>query len=61
MLTETGRGIAALSLEAPGPMEYPKPLGKHGGNVTQTAQPIETPRSNLYKTMDHYDISREDA
>lgn len=28
-------------------------------NVTQTAQSIETPRSNLYKKMEQYDIRRE--
>ncbi|MEM1179579.1 MAG: sigma-54 dependent transcriptional regulator [Acidobacteriota bacterium] len=34
-------------------------LEKHGWNVTQTAQAIDTPRSNLYKKMDQYDIQRE--
>ena len=29
-------------------------------NVTQTAQSIETPRSNLYKKMDQFGIKRED-
>ena len=29
-------------------------------NVTQTAQSIDTPRSNLYKKMEQYDIKRED-
>jgi two-component system nitrogen regulation response regulator NtrX len=28
-------------------------------NVTQTAKAIETPRSNLYKKMEQYDIERE--
>ena len=28
-------------------------------NVTRTAEAIETPRSNLYKKMDHYDIQRQ--
>ncbi|MEZ5331362.1 MAG: sigma-54 dependent transcriptional regulator [Thermoanaerobaculia bacterium] len=30
-------------------------------NVTATAKAIETPRSNLYKKMEQYGISREDA
>ena len=30
-------------------------------NVTKTAQLIETPRSNLYKKMDNYDIRRRTA
>ncbi|MEM8964383.1 MAG: sigma 54-interacting transcriptional regulator, partial [Acidobacteriota bacterium] len=34
-------------------------LDEHGWNVTQTAQSIETPRSNLYKKMEHYDIKRD--
>ncbi|HEX2252311.1 MAG TPA: sigma-54 dependent transcriptional regulator [Thermoanaerobaculia bacterium] len=29
-------------------------------NVTATAQAIDTPRSNLYKKLDQYEISRED-
>ncbi|MDA8016475.1 MAG: sigma-54 dependent transcriptional regulator [Thermoanaerobaculia bacterium] len=36
-------------------------LELHGWNVTQTAQSIETPRSNLYKKMDQYAISRDDG
>jgi two-component system nitrogen regulation response regulator NtrX len=36
-------------------------LEQHGWNVTQTAQSIETPRSNLYKKMDQYEISRDDG
>jgi hypothetical protein len=28
--------------------------------VTQTAQAIDTPRSNLYKKLDQYDIRREE-
>ena len=36
-------------------------LEQHSWNVTQTAQSIETPRSNLYKKMDQYDISRDDG
>jgi len=34
-------------------------LEENRWNVTQTAQSIETPRSNLYKKMEHYDIRRE--
>ncbi|HEX9736641.1 MAG TPA: sigma-54 dependent transcriptional regulator [Thermoanaerobaculia bacterium] len=36
-------------------------LEENGWNVTQTAQTIETPRSNLYKKMEAYDIQREGA
>lgn len=36
-------------------------LEENGWNVTQTAQSIETPRSNLYKKMEYYEIKREDA
>ncbi|MFP3941784.1 MAG: sigma-54-dependent transcriptional regulator [Thermoanaerobaculia bacterium] len=35
-------------------------LEENDWNVTQTAAEIETPRSNLYKKMDQYDIRRED-
>ena len=30
-------------------------------NVAATAKAIDTPRSNLYKKLQAYDISREDA
>ena len=36
-------------------------LEENGWNVTQTAQTIETPRSNLYKKMEAYDIQRDGA
>ena len=36
-------------------------LREQGWNVTRTAQAIETPRSNLYKKMELYDIRRSDA
>jgi two-component system nitrogen regulation response regulator NtrX len=35
-------------------------LDENEWNVTQTAQAIDTPRSNLYKKMDQYGIRRED-
>jgi two-component system nitrogen regulation response regulator NtrX len=35
-------------------------LRKHEWNVAATAKAIETPRSNLYKKLDAYGISRED-
>jgi two-component system nitrogen regulation response regulator NtrX len=35
-------------------------LDENDWNVTQTASEIDTPRSNLYKKMDQYDINRED-
>jgi two-component system nitrogen regulation response regulator NtrX len=35
-------------------------LAANGWNVAATARAIETPRSNLYKKMQAYDISRED-
>ncbi|MEM8930322.1 MAG: sigma-54 dependent transcriptional regulator [Acidobacteriota bacterium] len=34
-------------------------LEQHGWNVTQTAQSVDTPRSNLYKKMEQYDIQRQ--
>jgi two-component system nitrogen regulation response regulator NtrX len=34
-------------------------LGDHGWNVTQTALAIDTPRSNLYKKMEQYEIRRQ--
>jgi two-component system nitrogen regulation response regulator NtrX len=34
-------------------------LEENNWNVTQTAQAIDTPRSNLYKKLDQYDIRRE--
>jgi two-component system nitrogen regulation response regulator NtrX len=33
-------------------------LEKHDWNVTRTAKDIETPRSNLYKKMEQYEIHR---
>ena len=36
-------------------------LEENGWNVTQTAQSIETPRSNLYKKMEAYDIKRDEG
>ncbi|REJ83363.1 MAG: sigma-54-dependent Fis family transcriptional regulator [Acidobacteria bacterium] len=35
-------------------------LEENGWNVTQTAQAIQTPRSNLYKKLESYDIRREE-
>jgi two-component system nitrogen regulation response regulator NtrX len=35
-------------------------LEENGWNVTQTAQAIDTPRSNLYKKLEQYDIRREE-
>jgi len=34
-------------------------LEENNWNVTQTAQAIDTPRSNLYKKLDQYEIQRE--
>lgn len=34
-------------------------LAAHGGNVTRTAEAIETPRSNLYKKLERYGLKRE--
>jgi two-component system, NtrC family, nitrogen regulation response regulator NtrX len=36
-------------------------LEENSWNVTQTAQAIDTPRSNLYKKLEQYDIRREEA
>ncbi len=36
-------------------------LEENEWNVTQTAQAVDTPRSNLYKKMEQYDIKRQDA
>jgi two-component system nitrogen regulation response regulator NtrX len=36
-------------------------LEENDWNVTQTAQAIDTPRSNLYKKMEQYDIRRQGA
>ena len=35
-------------------------LSEHGWNVTQTALAIDTPRSNLYKKMEQYEIRRRE-
>ena len=35
-------------------------LGDHQWNVTQTALAIDTPRSNLYKKMEQYEIRRRE-
>jgi two-component system nitrogen regulation response regulator NtrX len=34
-------------------------LAKHGDNKAATAKAIDTPRSNLYKKLDTYEINRE--
>ena len=34
-------------------------LRENGWNISRTAEAIETPRSNLYKKIDHHKISRE--
>lgn len=34
-------------------------LREHGWNVSKTAESIDTPRSNLYKKIDQYEIKRE--
>ncbi|MEE8277353.1 MAG: sigma-54 dependent transcriptional regulator [Thermoanaerobaculia bacterium] len=63
-----GRDLSALLLsaktlrgfrEAAERMFLLEQLERHAWNVTRTAQAIETPRSNLYKKMDQYDIRRE--
>ena len=36
-------------------------LERHDWNVTQTAQSIRTPRSNLYKKMEQYGIRRDES
>ena len=34
-------------------------LRKHSWNVSKTAEVIKTPRSNLYKKLEHYRIKQE--
>jgi len=62
-------GIGSL-LEAPTLADFQKvsevaylrhQLERHGWNVAATARAIETPRSNLYKKLQAYGISREDS
>ncbi len=35
-------------------------LVEHGGNVTRTAEDIDTPRSNLYKKIERYGLRRDE-
>jgi len=35
-------------------------LSENGGNVTRTAEAIDTPRSNLYKKIERYGLRREE-
>ncbi len=35
-------------------------LAENGGNVTRTAESVETPRSNLYKKMDRYGLKKRE-
>ena len=35
-------------------------LAENGGNVTRTAEAVDTPRSNLYKKMDRYGLKRRE-
>jgi two-component system nitrogen regulation response regulator NtrX len=34
-------------------------LRENGWNISRTAEGIQTPRSNLYKKIEHHKISRE--
>ena len=34
-------------------------LRENGWNISRTAEVIQTPRSNLYKKIEHHKISRE--
>ena len=34
-------------------------LREHGWNISKTAEEIDTPRSNLYKKLEQYNISQE--
>ena len=34
-------------------------LREHGWNISKTAEMIDTPRSNMYKKMEHYRISQD--
>ena len=34
-------------------------LAENAGNVTRTAEAIDTPRSNLYKKIDRYGLRRD--
>ena len=34
-------------------------LREHGWNISKTAEVIDTPRSNLYKKLEQYQISQE--
>ena len=36
-------------------------LEENGWNVTQTAKAIDTPRSNLYKKMEAFEIRRQEG
>jgi transcriptional regulator of acetoin/glycerol metabolism len=40
---------------------FPEQLERHGWNVAATARAIDTPRSNLYKKLQAYGISREET
>lgn len=66
---EGGIGLGTL-LDAPTLSDFQKQaeiaylrhhLDRNGWNVAATARAIDTPRSNLYKKLQAYDISREDA
>ena len=35
-------------------------LAEYGGNVTRTAEAIDTPRSNLYKKIERYGLRRDE-
>jgi two-component system nitrogen regulation response regulator NtrX len=73
VLAATGGGRAALPSallhiatlrdfrEAAEKMFVLHKLEENGWNITQTAQAIDTPRSNLYKKLEQYDIKREDG
>ncbi len=67
--TEGGGAIDTL-LDSPSLAEFQRSseiayllhqLDRHGWNVAATARAIGTPRSNLYKKMQAYDIKREES
>ena len=36
-------------------------LREHGWNVAETARALDIPRSNLYKKIEKYQLTREDT
>ena len=53
------RARCGSSRTAPSVRTWSRKLRENGWNISKTAEVIDTPRSNLYKKLEQYQISQE--